>query len=161
METLLIILAIALGLIGIVGSIVPGLPGPPFSWLAIQILYVIGVGDFSGAFVWWTFAAMVVVTVLDFLIPGYFTKITGGSRAASWGAVIGLFVGMFVPIFPPFSMIVASFLGALVFELIFAGRGGAEAIRSAMGAFIGFIFSTGLKLVLSGIYFYYILRAVF
>lgn len=161
METLLIILAIALGVVGILGSIVPGIPGPPISWLAIQILYVIGVGDFSGAFVWWTFAAMVVVTVLDFLIPGYFTKITGGSRAASWGAVLGLFVGMFVPIFPPFSMIVASFLGALVFELIFAGRGGAEAIRSAMGAFIGFIFSTGLKLVLSGIYFYYILRAVF
>lgn len=161
METLWIILAIALGVVGIVGSIVPGLPGPPFSWIGILVLYLADIGEFSGAFLWWTFAVMVLVTVLDYVIPGYFTKLTGGSKAASWGAVLGLFVGMFVPIFPPFSAIVASFLGALIFELIFAGRGGAEAIRSAMGAFIGFIFSTGLKLVLSGIYFYYILRAIF
>lgn len=160
METVWIILAIVLGVVGILGSIVPGIPGPPISWLGIQILYVIGVGDFSRSFVLWTFAAMMIVSILDFLIPGYFTKMTGGSKSASWGAVIGLFVGMFVPIFPPFSMIAASFLGALICELVFAGKDGPQAIRSALGAFVGFIFSTGLKLALTAVYLYYILRAV-
>ena len=38
MNTFLIILAVILALIGIAGSIVPGLPGPPLSWAAVLVL---------------------------------------------------------------------------------------------------------------------------
>ena len=44
METLIIILAISAGIIGIAGSILPGLPGTPVSWLGLLILYIWGNG---------------------------------------------------------------------------------------------------------------------
>ena len=44
METLIIVLAILSGIIGIAGSILPGLPGAPFSWVGLLILYIWGSG---------------------------------------------------------------------------------------------------------------------
>ena len=44
METLIIILAVLAGVIGIAGSILPGLPGTPFSWVGMLILYLWGSG---------------------------------------------------------------------------------------------------------------------
>ena len=48
METVAIILAIVLGVIGIVGSIVPALPGPPLSWLGLLCLYFFGGTNAAG-----------------------------------------------------------------------------------------------------------------
>ena len=44
MSTVIIILAVLCGVIGIAGSILPGLPGPPVSWAGLLILYIWGNG---------------------------------------------------------------------------------------------------------------------
>jgi len=62
---------------------------------------------------------VIVISILDYLVPGYFTKLTGGSRYGSWGAIAGLFIGM---IYPPVGMILGSLLGAFVAEFLFAGK---------------------------------------
>lgn len=36
---------------------------------------------------------VIVISILDYLVPGYFTKLTGGSKYGSWGAIAGLFIG--------------------------------------------------------------------
>ena len=88
-----------------------------------------------------------IVSVLDNLIPIYLTRKTGGSKAGSWGATIGLIVGIFVG---PWGIVLGPFVGALVGELIHDNRDMQRAFKSAGGAFLGFLLGTGLKLLVCG-----------
>lgn len=145
MITVLEILALVAALVGIVGSIVPGLPGPPVSWVGLLLLFIQG-GEGSvglGALIAW-FVAMLAVTVLDYILPAKFTSLSGGHKAASTGAVIGLFAGLIIP---PVGMIVGSVLGAFVAELMAGRTGAANALKVAFSAFAGFIATTGMKLI--------------
>ena len=159
METFIAILAIVLGLVGIVGSIAPGLPGPPLSWVGLLVLNLWGGGTDGGGdpmtlrFLLLWLAVTVVVTIVDYIVPAYFTKLTGGSKAGGWGAIIGLFAGL---VYPPVGMILGSLLGAFVAELVFAKKDTVTSLKSALGAFLGFIFGTGAKLIASGIMLFYI-----
>ena len=88
MSTIIIILAVVAGIIGIAGSILPGLPGPPVSWAGLLILYIWGSGTngagepISTSFLLIWLAITVVVCVIDYVVPAYFTRVTGGSKAA-------------------------------------------------------------------------------
>lgn len=159
METFIIIVAILLGLLGIIGSFVPVLPGPPLSWVALLLLYIFGSGTDSsgeqmslGFLVIWL-AITVAVTVADYIFPAWITKKTGGSRYASGGALGGMLVGLF---FPPAGIIFGTVTGAFLAELIFAKKDVGASLKSAAGAFLGFILGTGIKLASSGLMLYYI-----
>lgn len=164
METVIIIIAILLGIVGIIGSIVPGIPGPPVSWLGMLVLYIWGSGlDSAGdpmstrlLLIW--LGITIVVTILDYIVPAYFTKITGGSKYGGWGAIIGLFAGL---VFTPVGMIVGSLIGAFVAELLFANKDAGTSLKSALGAFLGFLFGTGLKLISTAVMLYYIIVFAF
>ena len=163
METVIAIIAIVLGIVGIIGSIVPGLPGPPVSWVGLLLLYIWGGGTHSGhpltltlLLVW--LAVTVVITVLDYVVPSYFTKVTGGSKYAGIGSMVGLVAGM---IFTPVGMILGALLGAFLAELFIAQKEVGSSIKSALGAFLGFLFGTGMKLIASGIMMYYIVLYAF
>ncbi len=152
MDTLIIILAVTAGIIGIAGSILPGLPGTPVSWVGLLLLYIWGNGtDAAGdemtmrtLIVWGIIVA--VVSVIDYVIPMYFTKITGGSRYAERGAMVGLIAGI---ILTPVGMILGSFLGAFLFELYYTRQGGAQALKAAIGSFLGFMMGTGIKTIVA------------
>ncbi len=159
METFIAIAAIVLGLVGIAGSILPGLPGPPLSWVGLLLVYLWGGGtDGSGAPMTLTFllvflAVTLVITVVDYVVPAYFTKLTGGSKAGGRGALIGLVAGLLIP---PVGIIVGTFLGAFIAELLIAKKDTATSFKSAFGAFLGFLFGTGAKLAAAGVMLYYI-----
>ena len=164
METFIAILAIVLGIVGIVGSVVPALPGPPLSWVGMLLLYIWG-GGTNGAgeplsttllLVW--LGIVIVVSVLDYVVPAYFTRLTGGSRWGSLGAIGGLFLGL---IYPPIGMILGSLLGAFLAELLLDGKSGPDSVKSAFGAFLGFIFGTGAKLICAGVMLFYIVIYAF
>ena len=89
---------------------------------------------------------MVVVSIVDYLVPMYFTKATGGSRYAERGAMAGLILGI---IFTPVGMILGSFLGAFLSELYWGKKSAGEALKAAIGSFLGFITGTGLKTIVS------------
>ena len=121
----LIVFAIIFALVGIVGSVVPGLPGPPLSWVGMLLIYFAGrVGDKSDAMtltvllIW--LGITVLVTILDYVIPVKTTKLTGGHKAASTGAIIGLIAGMIIP---PVGIILGSLLGAFLGELMVNNKG--------------------------------------
>lgn len=76
----------------------------------------------------------------------YFTKLTGGSKYAERGAVVGLIAGI---ILTPVGMILGSFLGAFLFELYYARKGTSQALKAAVGSFFGFITGTGLKTIVA------------
>ncbi|MBR5661237.1 MAG: DUF456 domain-containing protein [Bacteroidales bacterium] len=160
MSVVIIILAVLAGIIGIAGSILPGLPGPPFSWAGLLILHLWGNGtDAAGnpmttkfLLIW--LAITVVVCIIDYVVPAYFTRITGGSKAAGRGAIIGLIVGMFVP---PVGIILGTLGGAFLAEYLVSRKNGWESTKSAIGALLGFFFGTGIKLIASGLMMYYII----
>lgn len=151
------IAAVLAGIIGIVGCIVPGLPGPPISWLGLLILFIWGNGavfnnqvGVTGLIIWGVLT--IIVTVLDFIVPSYMTKITGGSKAAERGALIGLFAGMilgWIPINGILLMILCSYLGALIGELAVAKKKFWPACKSSLGSFAGFLLGTGVKLIVA------------
>ncbi|MBR1835641.1 MAG: DUF456 domain-containing protein [Bacteroidales bacterium] len=151
METFLIILAIILALVGIAGSVVPGLPGPPLSWAAVLVLSFTSVADFSSTFLFITAGIAAVITVLDYVVPSLSTKKFGGSKAGIWGCNIGLVISIVGLPFGPqglLGVILWPFIGAFVGELI-SGKASQEALRAAWGAFVGFLTGTGLKFVYS------------
>lgn len=158
METLAILCAI----LGLVGSIVPALPGPPVSWIGLLLVFLNGSAGrgepmtLSALFIW--LAIVTVAVVLDYLLPARFTALTGGHKEASIGAVIGLFAGMF---FTPIGMITGSLIGAFLGEMIVNADGPLPALKAAAGAFIGFIVTTGMKIVLCGVMAYYIFDYIF
>lgn len=152
------IAALIAGLIGLVGSVVPGLPGPPVSWIGMLLAYLAKGTNADGdpmtarLLALWC-AIMVVVTVVDYVIPSYFTKATGGSRWASRGTIAGLIVGLMVP---PVGIIVGGLAGAFLFEFVFADKGVWSSFKATIGAFLGFLTGTGVKLLASGVMMYYI-----
>ncbi|MBR0533248.1 MAG: DUF456 domain-containing protein [Bacteroidales bacterium] len=155
------VFALILGLVGIVGSIIPALPGPPLSWVGLLLVYFSGqrgVADpMTLRFLMIWLVVTVLVTIFDYFVPAWFTKVTGGHRAASIGAMIGLFIGMF----SPFGIIVGSLAGAFLGEFLFEKRGVWDSFKASLGAFLGFMSGTGAKLIVSGIMLYDIIKYVF
>ena len=160
MSIVIIILAVLAGIIGIAGSILPGLPGPPISWAGLLILHIWGNGTnadgnpMTTKFLLIWLAITIVVCIIDYVVPAYFTRITGGSKAAGRGAIIGLIVGMFVP---PVGIILGTLGGAFLAEFLVSRKDGWESTKSAIGALLGFFFGTGIKLIASGLMMYYII----
>ncbi len=159
MDTFLIILAVTLGILGIIGSVAPVLPGPPLGWIALLLTYFAkgtnGAGEpMTTKFLLVWLGITTLVTVLDYIVPAWFTKVTGGTKYAGWGAMAGLFLGL---IYPPLGMVLGSLLGAFLFDFFLGDKGVWESFKSSIGAFLGFIFGTGLKLTASGIMLYYVI----
>ncbi|MBQ7254620.1 MAG: DUF456 domain-containing protein [Bacteroidales bacterium] len=150
------IIAILLAVAGLVGCILPVLPGPPISWGALLLLYFFGNGEMSPEFLLIWLGITIVVTILDYVVPAQFTRITGGSKAAGRGSLVGLFAGLIF--FPPWGMIIGAFLGAFAAEVIINRKALADSIKPALGSFAGFIAGTFLKLVASGLMFWYLFR---
>lgn len=157
--TLLAAFAIIAGIIGIIGSVVPGLPGPPVSWVGLLLAFLNeGLGrsgdPMTSKFLLIWLGITTLVTVLDYVIPAYFTRLSGGTKTASRGAIAGLIVGLFVP---PVGIIVGTLLGAFLADFLIEDRGVWQSFKSSIGAFLGFICGTGMKLVTSGVMLYYII----
>ncbi len=139
---------------GIVGSLLPALPGPPLCWIGLLILYTTK----NISVDYWTLGITLTLTllivVLDYVIPAQGTKRFGGSKYGIWGTNIGLVVGIFAPI--PLGFIIGPFVGALVGELLYDQHDSKRAVKAATGSFFGFLASTFIKfvfcMVLLGIY---------
>jgi uncharacterized protein YqgC (DUF456 family) len=152
MEITIIVLAILAGVLGIAGSILPGLPGTPISWVGMLLLYVWGSGvnaagnpmSLQTLIIWGV--VVLIVSVVDYVVPMYFTKLTGGSKYAERGALIGLVAGI---ILTPIGMIAGSFLGAFIAEVQWGKKTSSEALLAALGSFLGFILGTGIKTIAS------------
>ena len=158
MEIFFVILAFVLLVAGLLGAVVPVLPGPPLSYVGLLVLQWSGRGGFTVSFfVLWA-AITVAVILMDYILPALMTKQFGGSRYASVGSVIGLIIGVFV--FPPFGIIIGPFFGAFSGELIYNRADGAKALKVALGAFLAFIVGSGAKLIVSALMLFYAVKAV-
>jgi uncharacterized protein len=154
MDTFWLFMGALFILAGIIGSIVPFLPGPPLSYLGLLIQQFRSDAPFTVKFLilWACIAGL--VSVLDYVIPLYGAKKFGGTKYGLWGSTIGLFAGIF---FPPWGLIAGPIVGAFIGEMIANNESG-QAFRAAIGSFIGFLFGTLIKLTVCVLMGWYLLK---
>ena len=155
MEALFAILGGVALTAGIVGSVLPVIPGPPLVFFSLILLcFGFGWDVFSLGFLITMGVIAVGVTVTDFLLPNVVAKKRGASKAGTFGSLIGMFAGM--ALIPPFGLFVGAFAGAVVGELTF-GKNRRNALKAGWGVFLGSFLSMTLKLCYAGItgYFYF------
>ena len=157
MDIFLITLGIILLIIGLIGCFLPVLPGPPIAYLALVVL------DFSdqvyftwGQLIFWLIL-VIIIQVADYFVPTLGVKKFGGTKYGTWGCLAGTLIGIFI--FPPWGILVGPFAGAVIGELL-SGKEAKHALKAGLGAFLGFLFGTILKIMLWGWFVYCFIRAL-
>lgn len=158
MEVFLAIMAVLLAVVGAAGCIVPVLPGVMLSYAGLLCAFFREGSTLSTTLLWIWAAAVAVVSVIDYFLPAYMTKIFGGSRPATIGATIGAIGGFF---FGPLGIIVGPFVGAMAGELLNNRNDMNRAIKVGLGSFLSFIVGTGIKLMAASGILFYICRDIF
>ena len=151
MDIALLILGFVLTVIGILGSFLPVLPGPPISWIGLLLLHLTEAVPQNWTFLGITAAVALLVLALDYIIPAMGTKKFGGSKAGMIGTTVGLVVSLVFPILGIFGIIIWPFVGALVGEL-FNKTDQKTALKAAFGSFMGFLTGTFLKFLVAAIF---------
>jgi uncharacterized protein len=126
-----------------------GLPG---TWvmLAAGVGYSLLVPNSIG---WVTLVGVTIIAVIaeifEFTLSGQYARKYGGSRRASWGAIIGGTVGAIVGVpVPIIGSIIGAFAGAFIGALVFEysrGSGVSASTRVATGALIGRAVAAAMK----------------
>ena len=158
LEGITIVIGSILMLLGLAGSILPILPGPPLSFIGLFLLALLK--DFSPPLPPTLVIILAVVTILvivmDYIIPLLGAKRYGASKWGVWGSVLGMVIGIF---WSPFAMLVGAFFGAVVVEWL-VGKKKREALRAGWGVVMGTLFATILRLGVSGMMTYYFVLAL-
>lgn len=151
MDLVLSLFGLLFMLIGILGSFLPVLPGPPLSWIGLLLLYITKAVPDNWTFLIITLIVALIAVVLDYVIPAMGTKRFGGSKLGIIGTTVGLLVAIVFPIFGFLGIVIWPFLGAIVGELM-NKTDSDKAFKAAIGSFIGFLTGTFLKFIISLIY---------
>ena len=158
LEGITIVIGSILMLLGLAGSILPILPGPPLSFIGLFLLALLK--HFSPPLTPTLVIILAIVTmiviVMDYIIPLMGAKRYGASKWGVWGSVLGMAIGIF---WSPFAMLLGAFIGAVVVEWL-VGKTKGEALRAGWGVVMGTLFATILRLGVSGMMTYYFVLAL-
>jgi len=159
LEITVIIVGSILIFLGLAGSLLPILPGPPLSFIGLLLLAL--VRTFSSPLTPPLIIVMGLLTVAavaaDHIIPVWGARRYGASKWGLWGSVGGMVIGIF---FSPWGMLLGGLVGAVVAEWLVHRETG-QALRAGWGVIVGILLGTVLKLVLSAVMAYYFVRALF
>jgi uncharacterized protein YqgC (DUF456 family) len=146
LDTVLYLIAGALILTGLVGAVVPAVPGIPLIFAGIWL--IARVDQYRHVGPWWLAGIALVGVVgltIDLVAGALGAKRVGASQRAVWGALLGTLVGLF---FGLPGLLLGPFLGAVLGELA-AGSSILRSTHVGASAWIGLIFGTMIKLVAS------------
>jgi uncharacterized protein YqgC (DUF456 family) len=152
------ILAVILFIVGVLGTILPALPGATMIWLGM-LVYGFFV-DFQN--LPWTFyvgqgLAVALIFLIDYLAGIWGVKRYGGSREAVWGSVLGGLLGVLV--LGPFGLIFGPFIGAVIGEL-YRKSSLNKALEVGIGTIIGFLGGSFIKLAIEAVMIIWFFMAV-
>jgi uncharacterized protein YqgC (DUF456 family) len=152
-------LGLILALAGMIGCLLPVIPGPILSFSALLLLsWTKNWQIFSPSFLIIMGALTAFLMVFDYIAPAIGAKKYGASKSGLWGSAIGMIIGIFI--IPPWGLIVGAFTGALVGELA-AGKSSRKALRAGWGILIGNVFGIGLKLAFTAVILFYYVKEMF
>ncbi len=130
---------------GVVGSLLPVIPGPPLSYGGLLLLQFSSKNPFSTTFLVTYALLTILVLILDYLIPIYGTKRLEGSKYGVRGSTAGMVLGLIF--FFPIGIIIGPMIGAFSGEMI-SGKTTKQAFKSAIGSFLGFLAGASIKFIL-------------
>lgn len=164
MNIALIIIGSILIIIGIIGCIVPIIPGPPISFAGLIVLEFNSHISFSWVLLILSGILMIVATILDYYVPVWGTKIVGGTKWGIRGCAVGLIIGLFFGIW---GVLFFPFIGAFVGEVLYFSikkknkkRKFINALKSACGSFLGLMLGVALKLSVSAFITFIFIREI-
>ena len=146
MGILLDVVAMALIALGLAAAIVPALPGIPLIFGGIWL--IAGIDHYHHLGLWWLIgiaAVGAVGLIIDLLAGVLGVKRVGASKQAVFGALLGTVVGLF---FGLPGLLLGPYLGAVLGELA-AGGSVLRSTHVGIGAWLGLLFGTVVKLVSS------------
>ena len=147
MTILIIIFSIILLILGVIGSILPIVPGPPLSFVGLLLLHLFTPFVMQEDYLFLFGIAAAMITFLDYWLQVYSVKLFGGGKASTIGVIIGILVGVFI--FPPVGVLLGPFLGAYIGAIVESDFDLAKSFKIAFGSLIGFLGGTILKFVYS------------
>lgn len=154
MDTLISIAALLCGIIGLLGAVVPVLPGTIVSYLGMLLLLALPDADIATpTLVVWGVISVAVI-LLDYILPAILTTRFGGTKAGSLGATIGTIIGLFLGV--P-GIILGPFVGAVAGEMIKGDLPIERALGVGFGSMLSFLAGTVFKLVAGCVMLYYII----
>jgi uncharacterized protein len=127
-------------LVGLLGTVVPMLPGTTVIWAAAVLHYVLmwwKPGVTLEAADWIMLGGLTLLTAISYVID-FFSGLIGAKwfGATRWGAIGGLIGGIVGLFFPPVGFFVGPLAGVLIGELL-GGKELLPAGKSTWGTFLG------------------------
>ena len=157
MENILSIIAIACGIVGLLGTVLPVLPGTIVSYLGMLLIAFRPDSKISLTMLIIWGVLSVAVIVMDYILPAFLSKRFGGTKAGSTGATIGTILGIFGG---PIGIILGPFFGAVIGELMAEKLSFNEAIKVGVGSMLSFLVGTFFKFIAGGLMLFYIIKDI-
>ena len=156
MEWVIIVLGILLAVAGVAGSLLPALPGPPIAYAGLWLQQLRDPNPFTLKFLLVWGVLTLATMVLDYYVPIWGTKKFGGTKYGVWGCTLGFLAAFWMG---PLGVIIGPFVGAFLGELL-ARQNSANALKAAIGSFVGFLTGSFLKLLVCFFMIYYIVASI-
>lgn len=138
--------AAVLIVLGVAGSVLPGLPGAPLIFAAAVLVRLLVPGYVSV----WSLVLLALLSALtllaDWALSALGARAFGGTKWSLIGAPLGALVGVF---FGVFGILAGAVLGAAAFEAAFAGRTAPDALKAGLGAGLGVVAGTFGRLAIA------------
>ncbi len=149
-DTIALVIAIIVILLGIAGTVIPMIPGIPLIFISIAAYgWYEGFQVINSKFLVIMAALTILSLLVDYLSTALGASYFGSTKYGVWGAIIGTFVGLVT--FPPVGIFLGPWLGACIGEFI-AGQDFNKAMKSGLGTvvglFSGIVFNLALSLVM-------------
>jgi uncharacterized protein YqgC (DUF456 family) len=158
MTIFLFVLAIVLVIVGLVGTVLPALPG---AMLIVAGLVVAAWADGFSRVGVWTLVAIGAIGaasyLVDFAAAALGAKKFGASPRAMVGAGLGTLAGLFLG---PVGIIFGPFVGAIIGELT-VHRDAAKVGKAGLAAWIGFLLGMAVKVGIAFLMIAIFLSAMF
>ena len=144
-QALYFVLSAVLILVGIIGTVVPALPGVPLVFAGMLLAAWADHFQHVGTFTLIVLGVLSLIALaIDFLASLLGVKRVGASQYAIWGAMFGTVVGL---AFGLAGLVFGPFLGAVVGELLVGSRLD-RATYVGVSAWLGLLFGTLAKVAL-------------
>lgn len=156
MDIVLIVISFLLVIGGLLGCVLPVLPGPPLTYVGLLLAHVTDKVEFSAVQLVSWLVLVIVLQVMDYVTPMLGSKYTGGSEYGNRGCIAGTILGLF---FMPWGIVVGPFAGAVLGELL-GGKDMPHALKAGIGTFLGVVFGVLLKIVFCFYFLYELIVSV-
>jgi uncharacterized protein YqgC (DUF456 family) len=153
MDIALWVVAVILIVVGVLGTVLPALPGAILVFAGVVLAaWIDGFTRISGVTLGVLGALTLIAWVIDYVAAAAGAKRVGASRAAIVGAAIGTVLGIFTGLV---GLIFMPLVGAAVGELIARGdllRAGKVGLATWIGMVIGTIAKVAIVFVMVGVF---------